>query len=217
MKLFVWDLHGTLEQGNENAVVAMSNVILERYGYKERFTDELGRELYGLRWYEYFERLLPREPHARHIELQVASFDFSNSKQGADFVAQYVRPSKNAKLVLGEIAKKHTQIVISNTVPESLPKYLSALQMLEFFPEGTAFAVNQHAREAKRTKTDVLEGYLAKNPYREIVVIGDSEGDMKMADDIGAKAYLYTHAGFTFRSDKGHFKINDLIELTREL
>jgi phosphoglycolate phosphatase-like HAD superfamily hydrolase len=217
MKLFVWDLHGTLEQGNEIAVVELSNKIVRDFGYSEQFTMKDGRDLYGLRWYEYFEHLLPNESHERHLELQVACFNYSNSIEGAELVAKYISPSKNAIKILSAIKNKHQQIVVSNTVPESLPVFIDALDMSEYFPEESAFAVNQHTKEAKRTKTDVLKEYLVNNSFDEIVVIGDSENDMKLAEDISAKAYLYAHAGTPFRSSLGHHQINDLIELMSEL
>jgi phosphoglycolate phosphatase-like HAD superfamily hydrolase len=217
MKLFVWDLHGTLEQGNEDAVVELSNLVLDRFHYKERFDAAAGKKLYGLRWYEYFEYLLPRESHERHLELQAASFDLSNSLEGTKIVATYIKPSRNARKVLKAIDKKHYQIVLSNTVPESLPMFLKALNMLEFFDDKRALAVNQHVREAKRTKVDALKEYLAGQNFEEIVVIGDSESDMHLADAFNAKAYLYAHTGTQFRSEKGHYKINDLVELMPEI
>jgi phosphoglycolate phosphatase-like HAD superfamily hydrolase len=217
MKLFVWDLHGTLEQGNEGAVVELTNRVLEQYGYKERLDAAQGKKLYGLRWYEYFEHLLPPEPHERHLELQAAAFNLSNSVEGVKIIASYIKPSVNAMRVLRAIQGKHNQIVISNTVPESLPMFLKALGMLEFFADGQALAVNQHVREAKRTKIDVLKEYLASKNYEEIIVVGDSESDMYLADAFNAKAYLYAHNGTPFRSTQGHYKINDLAELLAEV
>lgn len=217
MKLFVWDLHGTLEQGNENAVVELSNIVLKRAGYSEQFSDELGRHLYGLKWFEYFENLLPSEPHERHLELQAAAFDLSNSKQGVATIASYIKPSLNSLDVLKAIHCAHKQIVISNTVPESLPMFLRVLGMSEFFDEESALAVNQHSRDVKKTKIDVLNEYLNGKAFDEIVVIGDSEGDMLLADSVKAKAYLYAHDGFEFRSDKGHYKINDLKQVLVEI
>ena len=107
MKLFVWDLHGTLEQGNERAVVEMSNKIASEFGYEEQFTEEDGRRLYGLRWYEYYEYLLPNEPHERHVELQKACFDFSNTRAGSNMIAKYIMPSKNAYKILSKIGALH--------------------------------------------------------------------------------------------------------------
>ena len=92
MKLFVWDLHGTLEQGNERAVIEMSNKILEAFGYSQRFNEDHIFELYGLKWHQYFEHLLPCEPADRHFELQAACFEFSNSPDGATMVLQYMQP-----------------------------------------------------------------------------------------------------------------------------
>ncbi|MDZ7786443.1 MAG: HAD family hydrolase [Candidatus Saccharibacteria bacterium] len=217
MKLFVWDLHGTLEQGNEDAVVELSNIILEKYGYSERLDIKLGKKLYGLRWHEYFEYLLPNEPHERHLELQATSFDLSNLPEGTKIIASYIKPSRNALQVLKAVEDKHHQIVLSNTVPESLPMFLKALNMLEFFDNNRALAVNQHTRESKRTKVDVLAEYTAEKNFEEIVVIGDSESDMALADAFNAKAYLYAHNGTPFRSEKGHYKINDLAELLSEI
>ena len=45
MKLFVWGLHGTLEQGNEDAAIEVSNLALEQHGYKQRFKPEDSRTL----------------------------------------------------------------------------------------------------------------------------------------------------------------------------
>jgi phosphoglycolate phosphatase-like HAD superfamily hydrolase len=217
MKLFIWDLHGTLEQGNEIAVVELSNKIARDFGYSQQFTMKEGRELYGLRWYEYFEHLLPDESHERHLELQVACFDYSNSKEGAKLISKYIKPSKNAHEILELISSKHKQIVLSNTVPESLPIFLDALDMSKFFDNDSAFAVNQHFKEAKRTKTDVMEEYLVNNTFDELIVIGDSHKDMQLARDIDAKAVLYAHEGVDFRSEEYDIKLNDLIKLTREL
>ena len=66
MKLFVWDFHGTLEKGNELAVLEISNLILKKHDYKERFLESQCRELYGEKWFEYFEYLLPNEPKTIH-------------------------------------------------------------------------------------------------------------------------------------------------------
>ncbi len=217
MKLFIWDLHGTLEQGNELAVVELSNKIAEDFGFTQKFTDEDGLSLYGLRWYEYFEFLLPNEPHETHIKLQEACFDYSNSEDGIKLIAKHIKPSKNAVEVIKSIHGVHDQIVLSNTVPESLPVFLGALGILQYFPEDKAYAVNQHVREAKRTKTDVMNEYLSDKSYDQLVVIGDSDSDMQLAEDISAKAYLYAHEGVKHRSERGHHKISDLQELLTEL
>jgi phosphoglycolate phosphatase-like HAD superfamily hydrolase len=217
MKLFVWDLHGTLEQGNEYAVIEISNKVLKDFGYTEQFSPKHTSQLYGLKWHEYFASLLPKESPGKHTELQAACFAFSNSPEGVATIARYMKPSENAIMVLAAIKKNHEQVLISNTVPESLPIFMSALGIQKYFAASHALAVNQHAREAKRTKEDALTDFMHGKNYDEIIVIGDSETDMRLARESGAKAYLYAHAGSPFRSESGDFKINDLKEVLREL
>jgi phosphoglycolate phosphatase-like HAD superfamily hydrolase len=218
MKLFVWDLHGTLEQGNEVAVVEITNMILRDFGYSVRLSASLCQQLYGLRWYEYFERLLPDEPGDQHLKLQTAAFGLANSPPGSRIIARYIRPADSAIDVLGSIdAAGHQQIVISNTTPASLPIFLEALGMEQFFCPGRALAANNHMQERGTTKTEVLSEYMSGRDFSGIVIIGDSDSDMLLAEDCCAKSYLYAHSGSLFRSDRGHYKINDLRELLNEV
>lgn len=38
MKLFIWDFHGVLEKGNDDAVVEITNLALRRHGYSRELT-----------------------------------------------------------------------------------------------------------------------------------------------------------------------------------
>jgi hypothetical protein len=49
MKLFVWDFHGVLEKGNDGAVVEITNIALQRFGYSRRMTIQEGEFLSGKR------------------------------------------------------------------------------------------------------------------------------------------------------------------------
>ncbi len=216
MKLFVWDLHGTLEQGNEKAVIELSNDILERFGYTERFDAQYAQELYGLKWYQYFERLFPEAGHDRHIELQAACFELSNSSAGASVIASYMQPSQGALELLAAIKARHHQVLISNTTPESIPLFINALGMEEFFDETNSLAVNMHTREATRTKKDILAMYLNDRSYDDYIIIGDSDSDMDLTEVAGGKGYLYTHCGLMHRGNRGR-RIHDLKELLVEL
>lgn len=215
MKLFVWDLHGTLEQGNEDAVVEISNMALEQLGYHQRFTQAHGRELYGQKWFEYFAFLLPDEPQEKHLELQKLSFKLSDGS--AHIMAKHMQPATNALSVLAAIAATHQQILISNTIPTTIPLFLKALGMDSYFDKQNAFAVNNHQKEITRTKQDVLAEYLQGKAFDDIIVIGDSDSDMEVAEYAGGKGYLYAHAHLPFRSEKGYARINDLAEVLTEL
>lgn len=216
MKLFVWDLHGTLEQGNEDAAIEISNLALKHHGYPQRFKPEDSRILYGLKWYQYFEWLLPDEPYETHVALQGTSFELSDAHP--EIIARCMRPAAHAHEVLAAIQDSpHKQILISNTKPTSIPVYLKALEMGHFFQDGGAYSVNAHAKEAKRSKEDVLAEHLQARTFDEVVVIGDSNTDLKLAQACKAIAYIYAHPGYDFRVDGGDYRINDLRKVLQQL
>ncbi|MBU6389829.1 hypothetical protein KGQ71_04940, partial [Patescibacteria group bacterium] len=72
MKLFVWDFHGVLEKGNEQAVLEVSNLILRDFGFDQQFSREEIYRLYGQRWCDYFAHLLPDTQEELHLQLQHA-------------------------------------------------------------------------------------------------------------------------------------------------
>lgn len=223
MKLFVWDFHGTLEKGNETAAIEFSNIALERLGFNERFTEDHVDKLYGLKWYQYFEYLLPDLPHDMHLKLQEVSFGLNNTHWHV--VQKHISPADHSFEVLEAISKVHDQILVSNTTQESLALFLDVVNMNRFFTQSEqkttrsqkAFGVDGHRKGVKATKVDVLNEYLKDKSYEGIVVIGDSEGDMKMGQAIGATNYLYVHPGMRHRDVAADYKITDLRKVLVEL
>jgi phosphoglycolate phosphatase-like HAD superfamily hydrolase len=206
MKLFVWDFHGVLEKGTDKPALEISNKVLEKHGYSERFTeDDIGR-LKGGKWWQFFEYLLPGEPHRRHVELGNACYeDVDNNPEK---LSQYVKPNDGAHEVLGKILEAgHQQILISNTIPENLEVFLRIVGMEGYFHR--AFATGG------LSKNEILEEFLDGREYGGIVIIGDSAHDMKLKDVAGGTTYLYSRTG-KFRGD-GDYKIDDLRELLGEL
>jgi phosphoglycolate phosphatase-like HAD superfamily hydrolase len=209
VKLFVWDLHGVLEIGNDRAVIDVSNEALFQFGHSARFTYEDGVRLYGLRWYEYFEHLLPDASHEHHIELQEACFKLSEERP--DLQYRWIKQTPYAETVLIAIGEHHRQILISNTRAATLDMFLKLLEIEQFFPDGQAVAVDQHVKNATATKRDALASYLtAHGAFDELIIIGDSPADMRLADASGGITYLYAHPGFAFRDCDASFKIRDL-------
>ncbi|MGW0436638.1 HAD family hydrolase [Micromonospora sp. NPDC003197] len=216
MKLFVWDLHGVLEQGNDRAVIDISNEVLSTFGYEQRFDYQKGRQLYGHKWYEYFSFILPDETHDRHLELQEACFTLSEEEP--DLQCRWMTPTPHVGTVLTAIGAHHQQIVISNTRSGTLDMFLKLLELTDHFPAGRAFAVDQHVRDAKTTKKDVLGEYLLGRPaFDELVIIGDSASDMRLAEVAGGTTYLFAHPEFAFRDCAADFRIRDLREVLRRV
>lgn len=218
-KLFVWDFHGTLEKGNEFAVIEITNKALEKHGFAERLNTTDAVRLYGLKWYEYFGHLLPNESHETHVELQNTCFEWPDV---FSIIAKYLEPNDHALTVLGTIKDaEHDQILISNTSVEALPQFVRLARMDNYFHSANTFAVMAHAREVKRTKRHVLEEYLAAQPcaYDEIISVGDSRNDAALVDATRGKAFLYRHPGLAMdeKLDVHVSSITDLREILREI
>lgn len=194
MKLVVWDLHGTLEQGNERAVIDISNKVLADHGYAERFSYADNPQLYGRKWYDYFAWLFNDGDHDRDLRLQDACFRLSEAS--LEMQCRHVRPASHAPEVLGRVRAGHHQILISNTRTATLKVFIDVLGYGEFFSSGNAFAVDGHAERPTASKEDVLAGYLRDaDSYKEIIIVGDSPSDMRLKNVAGGITCLYAHPG----------------------
>lgn len=215
-KLFVWDFHGVLEKDNELAVLEISNQVLEQAGYKERFSEEDNRRYYGLKWYEYFECLLPELSHEEHVALQQACFDYAY--HNLHILEKYLKPNDYAVDVLAAIrAMGHDQIVLSNTRPSDLLWFIQAVHIKEYFRPEAIIGVNAHERHGD--KQAALRHYLqVYGPFRNVLIIGDSESDMQLKAVTGGVAYFYTHPHVAPpQNTSADHVINDLRMLLREL
>jgi phosphoglycolate phosphatase-like HAD superfamily hydrolase len=220
--LFVWDLHGVLERGNETAVIAISNEALTQFGYvpEQRFTRADIVMLYGKLWHECFAWLLRDGNHRRHLELQQACFEMSLTRP--DLQRPHVKPTPHAHEVLRHIAAHHRQIVISNTRPKNLRLFLDDLLDLgQYFPEEVAFAVDRHS-DRTQSKAGVLADYLSRGGarYDEIRIIGDSASDIalgavtrRLAPQTAVTTYLFVHSDRTAPDCEADHVIADLREV----
>lgn len=219
MKLFVWDFHGVLEKGNDNAVIEITNRSLAIHGYSRRMTQIESETLSGRRWYEYFTYLLPELNQEECLKLQSTCFEISQNEP--EIVAKYVQLNDHADHVLEEIHNtKHHQILISNTPPKSLDMFVEVVGIEKYFPSTRRFGVDTH-NQSHITKKHCLEEFIRDRDYYEMIIsIGDSPGDMALIDlDFKAKGigYLYSHPYRQHRSTKCHYKINDLRLVLQEI
>jgi phosphoglycolate phosphatase-like HAD superfamily hydrolase len=219
MKLFIWDFHGVLEKNNERAAQFITNKILKEAGYKERLTKKTGDELYGKRWFQYFEYLLPHETHEKHMELTYKCFDVGDFHP--EIVEKYIRTAPWAKMVLKKIAKKHDQILISNTHRVALERFLKSVELDQFFTKDKIFSTDSHRNIPAKNKAEVAVDYIKDNPpvggFEDIIVVGDAIEEMNLAKTIGAKFYLYAHKGKNFRECDCENKIRDLRDIISQI
>ncbi|MBI5880655.1 HAD family hydrolase [archaeon] len=214
MKLFIWDFHGVLEEGNEDAVIEISNIVLEAFGYQQRLDADICRQLNGRHWYEYFTYILPNEPHERHLELQAAGAAYSQEHH--EVIAKHIRPNRYARQVLSTIrAAGHGQAVISNT--QSIDMFLRLTGLQDIFSEGRAMQARPDTPGCYASKQEALRLFLAGKMFDRIIGIGDSPTDVKLVEAYGGTTYLYAHPGIPFRDCKADYKINDLRDVLREI
>ncbi len=215
MKLFVWDFHGVLEKDNDLAVLDISNRVLEEAGYVERFSEKNNRDYYGLKWFQYFEKLLPGLTHEQHMALQAACFTFA--EKNLDILAKHIKPSDHSLSVLEAIQKTgHDQIILSNTRPSDLLWFVNAVGAKKFFSDEKVIGVNAHEKHGD--KKDALKNYLVGKNFEQVVIIGDSQSDMDLNEITQGTTYFYNHPGVEANTDiKPDYVINDLREVLKEI
>lgn len=213
MKLFVWDMNGVLEWGCDRVTIDISNQVLAEFGYAQRFDYAHSHSLYGRRWSEYFAHLMPEEPPGLHLELQDACFALSAAQP--QLMRRWMKPTPHVAAVLRDIAAAgHEQIVISNTRQATLDVTLAMLGLTGFFAPGRAFAVDQGGGQAPVAKADLLAAYLSgRPPFSDLVIVGDSPGDMLLSRVAGGVTYLFAHPDIEFRTCAADFRIRDLRQL----
>jgi phosphoglycolate phosphatase-like HAD superfamily hydrolase len=211
MKLFTWDLHGTLEYGNDRLVIDISNQVLADHGYTQRFSYADSSALYGRPWNEYFSWLLEGGDDGRDRLLRDACTAIAD--ENPERYYRQIKPTPHAHAVLRAIADaQHDQILISNARGKTLRTFIRALGYADFFPEERAFAVGGRAKE------DALSDYLrTRDEYDELVIIGDTAHDMRLAAVAGGATYLFAHPGSRFPDCPADHQIRDLRHLLGRL
>lgn len=211
MKLFVWDFHGVLEKGNESAVEEITNGTLSKFGYKRRMSTEECYRLYGKKWFEFFQYLLPEENIRVWMRLQDESVTMG--LDNPEIIARSIAINDYAHEVLAKIKEKHQQILISNSQPKSLAMFLEVTGVNVYFKKRGVMAVSAHKIDKVRSKREVLQEFLKEKTFEQVVTIGDSPADM----ELGNVRYLYAHPGRKHRDVDADYKIHDLREVLREV
>lgn len=218
MKLFVWDFHGVLEKGNDNAVLEITNRALEFHGYARRMTKDESELLSGLRWHEYFSFLIAGLEKEQCFQLQATCFDISQSQP--EILVRHIQLNDHVDHVLETIQNsQNSQILISNTPAQSLEMFVNLVGIDKYFPATHRFGVDSH-HQNKLTKKDCLNEFIKnKSLFKSIISIGDSPGDMDLIhqDKIKGIGYLYSHPTKKHRPAQCHYKINDLRLVLQEV
>lgn len=212
-KLYVFDFHGVLEKGTENALREVSNLALKPKGYNYEMTSDDSLKYYGLKWGEIFEKML-------NISKYEADELFNECKKIDDLnpgiIAKYTFQNDNASSALDKIISHNDDyILISNTRPEALCIFIKSAGLEKYFNQFNTFAVNKHESGQELTKELVLKKYLEGKEYALIKIIGDSPSDieLKKVSPKNSITFLYTHPWLNFKECESDYKIRNLMDI----
>jgi len=221
MKLFVWDLHGTLERGTEQACLHISNEILKRNDYPVQFTQEEINLVFGRKWRDIFQTKIPNLKKSIYNELERQAYQQANESFEQQ-VGKYTKRNDHVEDLLSRIeAAGHEQILISNATTENVDLFIHTLELEIFFPPHKRYAVTNSNEE--NPKLHVLKNHIdnSKRIFTEIITIGDREGDIELVHVYGGVSYLYAHPGMPFKECRGDiipdYRINDLRKVLKEI
>ena len=216
MKLFVWDFHGVLEKDNDLDVLYLSNIVLKNNGHTKQFSLSEANKLSGLKWYEYFEYLLPDLSHEEHLQLQSDCLDYQRKNREA--IHKYLKPNNHADYVLNKIKKAgHDQLLISNTNLLDLVWFVKRVGLRDYFSDDRLIGINSH--QQKSNKNDAFRNFLKDNKkYEQIIIIGDSQKDIDLRLVNGGTTYYYMRPNRDHDIIEGaDYKIDNLKEILKEI
>ena len=219
--LFVWDLHGTLEKGNVNAVKELINLVLKESGIEKEITVQDALNWYGLSWFDYFKLTVPEGN--QKIWKSMVDKVLSLQQRGWEIIKKHIKLRDFAEDVLMTIKKKgHQNILLSNTGPEHIRMFTDLLNITQYFDDIIGVDTNHNSRlgrEVDDNKSRALAKFLRNKKYEKIVLIGDKESDIKTGKSCGAITYLFLDQKLfkEYPSTEADYTISNLKEALREI
>lgn len=217
--LFVWDFHGVLEKGNDQAVQEVCNKILSELGHPKEITIQEVRNLYGARWSDYFNYLLPDFPceidwcvrRALEIGRGVAVYHI----QANDYAADVLMSIQGAG---------HHNIVVSTSTPKDVKWFVEVVGLERYIDCCVGidpYRKHHQGAEFDRVgeKAKAIQSYLQQRDcyFNKVVMVGDTEEDMKAGSLCGAITYRYMSQRSCYTVTCADYVIYDLREVLREI
>lgn len=199
-RLFVWDYHGTLCTGAEDALKVILDNVLEAFGIERKVSIEEVRGLFGQPLGDFFRYFQPTIDQAQIAEM--TNFFEKLSKEVAPL---HIKPRENVHAVLGEIRKRgDVNVVVSSTPPHRLLDFLEMIKIQDLIDHyiGIPYVIEHKGGKAIAYKTRKVKEFAAGN-FSSIVMTGDNETDMEIGRRLGAKTF--------FLSDKPYVNADKII------
>ena len=176
-KLALFDMDGTILDTLEDLTDA-TNVIMEKYGYPTHGIDAV-RSFVGNGLRKLIERATPADTDAAKIDAMLADFKVYY----ADHCADKTHPYDGVREMIARLrAKGILTAVVSNKVDEGVQELVK-----EYFPGLFDLAVGERPDVKPKPAPDMVFSALERMgiDIREAVFIGDSDVDLKTAQNAG--------------------------------
>ena len=184
-----WDFHGVLEKGNDLAVQAICQAVLLERDISTPVDIALIRQLYGLRWVDYFSTLLPAASTEDHwtcvARAQVISSQITD---------QFLQPNDFASDVLSFLQEQGAhQLIVSNSHPDRITSFVHHVGLTGYFSH--IVGIDKHNKVSPfdiiAAKAAEVKTFAAQRDATKIFFIGDREEDVLAGCACNATTILY--------------------------
>lgn len=209
-KLFVWDYHGTLCKGAEEAMKPIMESVLEVFGIKRDIKMQEILQLFGKPWgdcYRYFQPALTKEEIAGMVEL--------SRKFSLEFSPRFIKPTDNVHHVLDKIKKSgDANVIVSSTEPKTLRWFIEfiAISHLVDHAVGIPDWIDKNGGNPTEYKALQVKEF-AKDVFDDIVVTGDRESDVEIGKMLNAKTFLLSGNPVKTKADRIISELTQVLDI----
>src|SRR3972149_8153024 len=196
-KLFVWDFHGTLEEGVEVGFFEILKKIAKKNKADRKITLRQVREKYGITVADYLRYFFPKANTSQIKKMmeEVAKI------QNQNHLKKYVRAAPQAIEVLSKIKKAgYENIVVSNSHPKHIKFLIAIVGMKNLVSR--VFAVDRHYSYKKqdpiKEKVKIFKMIIKQKNLKDkqLITIGDKASDVNAGILAQATTYQYLRKEF---------------------
>ena len=178
MKLYVFDFHGTLEDGHVGAFYETLKYASSQVGLEFKLGKDFLESNRGHYFDYYFRHAFP---NARNNEFLISKLVRIAEAVGLEFAYSCIKPKEYAKFLLTELKNFGDVVVVSNSKQEVLEEFLKITKLNDVVNEAYGVKGNTNEDFVVKKSRKISKLY-KRNNYKELVLVGDSEEDRRLAN-----------------------------------
>lgn len=210
-RLFVWDYHGTLCTGAEEACHIIVNRVLGDFSAGPVGMEEVLR-IFGRPWGEFYRCFCPSASEEQINEMVGLSVSLSRK-----IAPSFIKPRENVRSVLDEIKSKgDCNVVVSSTTPHRLEEFIDMIGIADCIDHfiGIPGILQQRGGNAVSYKARKVREFAAGR-FSQIVMVGDRETDIEIGRRLNAKTFLLAGTAAGTEADTIISRLEEVLEVYR--